>query len=195
MFGTFTALHLSAQADAVSPHSVRGGACALVVRADRVARAAGPVDLLVLGPGHDVQVPLAIVPLVPADQTGTVELVEVVLDLQWPVLGPQGPQSAGDDGGLVTEAAVVVGLGEQSDEGPLGVDAHCSERLGDEGFGLDGAYACQGRVLTRRPGGCGNQARRRSGVGGGGWAVFAAEEAGIPVTIPVGTTESHTRLA
>ncbi|ESP99291.1 hypothetical protein B591_14083 [Streptomyces sp. GBA 94-10 4N24] len=87
-----------------------------------------------------MQVALAVVTLVPADQTGAVELCEVVLDLQGAVFGAEGPQGAGDDSSLVAETAVVVCLGEEAEEGPLGVDAHRGERLGDEGFRLDRAY-------------------------------------------------------
>lgn len=98
--------------DAVTRRGGLGRSAALVVRTGRAAAAAGPVDLLVASPGDDVQVSLAVVALVPADQTGTVELREVVLDLQRAVLGAQGPQGAGDDGGLVAEAAMVVCLRE-----------------------------------------------------------------------------------
>jgi hypothetical protein len=93
----------------------------------------------VLGEGDDVQVPLAVLALVTADQPGIVELDEVVLDRLRPVLAAQRPQLAGDDGSLVAEPALVIGLGEQPEEGPLGGQGHRREGLGRERLGLDGA--------------------------------------------------------
>ncbi|GAA2435057.1 hypothetical protein GCM10010433_39780 [Streptomyces pulveraceus] len=110
-----------------------------MVRARRIAHSAGAVDLLVLGEGDDVQVPLAVAALVAADQPGPIELGQVVLDLHRPVLAAQRPQQAGDDRGLITQTALVVGLGEQPEEGPLGGQRHGREGLRRERLGLDGA--------------------------------------------------------
>src|SRR5690606_29198164 len=49
----------------------------------------------------------------------------------------------GDDRGVVAVAALVVGLGEQAEEGALGGQGDGGQGLGDEGFGLDGADSCQ----------------------------------------------------
>lgn len=90
-----------------------------------------------------MQIPLAVLlALVTADEFIAGELGEVVLDLDRAVFGAQGPQEARDDGGLVTEPAVVVGLGEQTEERPLRGDADSGQRFGAEGFRLDGADAC-----------------------------------------------------
>ncbi|WXK80104.1 hypothetical protein WAB15_31170 [Streptomyces sirii] len=86
-----------------------------------------------------MQVPLAVGALVTADQLGGVELGEVVFDAQRAVFGAQGPQQAGDDGGLVAEPAVVVCLGEQAEERPLGGQGDRREGLRVERLGLDGA--------------------------------------------------------
>ncbi len=88
-----------------------------------------------------MQVVLAVVAFVAADQSGSGELSEVVLDRERAVLGAQCPQGTGDDGGLVAEAAVVVGLGEKPEEGPFRGDRDLGQRLGGEGFRLDGAYS------------------------------------------------------
>jgi hypothetical protein len=91
-------------------------------------------------PGDDVEVLLGVVAFVAADEVGCGELGEVVLDAEGAVVGAQRPQQPGDDGGLVAESAVVVGLGEQAEEGPLGRQGDCGQGLRGEGFGLDGAY-------------------------------------------------------
>ncbi|MGF6942310.1 hypothetical protein BKA18_002102 [Streptomyces auratus] len=88
------------------------GPLSVVLRAGWVTNAARAVDLLVLAPGDDVQVPLAVVAFVAAYQVGAGELGQIVLDVYRAVLRTQGPEQSGDDGGLVAEAAVVVGLGE-----------------------------------------------------------------------------------
>jgi hypothetical protein len=93
----------------------------------------------VLGEGDDVQVPLAVPALVAADQPGGVELGEIVLDLHRAALAAQRPELACDDGDLVAEAPLVVGLGEQAEEGPLGGQGHGCEGLRRERLGLDGA--------------------------------------------------------
>jgi hypothetical protein len=111
----------------------------VVLRAGGQAGLARLVDLLVLGPGHDVQVAAAVAAGVPADQARVRELLEVVLDVDGGVLGAQGPEQPGDDRGVVAVAAVVVRLAEQPEEGPLGLDAHFGERLGDERLRLDGS--------------------------------------------------------
>ncbi|KJY29407.1 hypothetical protein VR44_23020 [Streptomyces katrae] len=72
------------------------------------------------GEGDDVQVLPSVLALVAADQAGRVELCQIVLDFDRTVFAAQRPQLSGDDGGLVADAALVVGLGEQAEEGPLG---------------------------------------------------------------------------
>jgi hypothetical protein len=89
-------------------------------------------------------------PFVAADQPGVGELGEVRLDARRPVFRAQHPQLPGGDRGVVAVAALVVGLGEQTEEGALGGQGHGGQGLGDEGFGLDGADSCQeGWLLTR----------------------------------------------
>ncbi|MFI8364425.1 hypothetical protein ACIGD1_30245 [Streptomyces sp. NPDC085612] len=83
-----------------------------MVRAGRDPADAGAVDLLVEGEGDDVQVLPFVLALVAADQAGRVELRQVVLDLHRAVFAAQRPQLSRDDGGLVADAALVVGLGE-----------------------------------------------------------------------------------
>ncbi|WP_407989076.1 hypothetical protein [Kitasatospora sp. CMC57] len=101
-------------------------------------------DLLVLVPLGDVQVLAAVAAGVPAEQPDGRELLEVVRAVDRGVLGPQRPQDAVDDRGVVDVAALVVDLGEQADEGPLSGQRHLGEakRLGD--LGLDGADARHG---------------------------------------------------
>ncbi len=117
----------------------------LVMRACREAALAGPVDPLMEAPGDDVQVSLVIRRLVAADQPGVGELREVRFDIGRGVLRAQDPQLSGDDRGVATVAALVVGLGEQAEEGALGGQGDGGQGLGDEGFGLDGADSCQVR--------------------------------------------------
>ncbi|NJP44480.1 HD domain-containing protein [Streptomyces sp. PRB2-1] len=76
----------------------------------------------------------------------------LAIDAEGAVVGAQRPQQAGDDGGLVAEAAVVVGLGEQAEEGPLGRQGHRGQGLRGEGFGLDGAYPCHASAPRLRGG-------------------------------------------
>lgn len=87
---------------------------------------------------------------VPAEQAGVGELLEVVLDVDRRVLGPQGPEQPRDDRGVIAMAAVVVGLGEEAEERPLRLDAHLGERLGEERLRLDGPDPCHVSGLDRR---------------------------------------------
>lgn len=83
------------------------------------------------------------------------ELVEIVLDVDRGVLGAQGPQEPSDDRGVVAVPSVVVSLREEAEEGPLGLDAHFGERLGEERLRLDGAYPGHVSGSDRwRPGRC-----------------------------------------
>lgn len=75
------------------------------------------------------------------------ELGEILLDLGGSVLRTQNPQLTGDDCRVVAVAALVVGLGEQAEEGALGGQGDDGEGFGDEGFGLDGADPCQERSV------------------------------------------------
>lgn len=106
---------------------------------------ARPVDLLVLVPGDDVQVALVVRAGVAADEAGVGELGEVLLDVGGGVFGAQDPKLSGGDRGVVAVAALVVGLGEEAEEGALGGQGDRGQGFGDEGFGLDGADACQER--------------------------------------------------
>jgi hypothetical protein len=128
-------------------------------------------------PGDDVQVSLVARARVAADEPGVGKLGEVLLDLGGGVLGPQDPQLAGDDRGVVPVAALVVRLGEQAEERAFGGQGHGCQGLGDESLGLDGADARQGRVvLSSWPvreataGGCGGGPGSGSAVcGRPGW--------------------------
>ena len=81
-------------------------------------------------PVDHMQVRAPVAAAVPADDSGGVELGQVFRDVHRAVLRPQGPQRAADDGGVVTVAAGVVSLGQQSEEGPLGGHGHLGD-LGD----------------------------------------------------------------
>lgn len=109
----------------------------IVGRADRETNAARSVDLLVLAPGDDVQVPLAVVTLITTDQVSGGELRQVVLYLHGAMRWTQGPQQPGENGRLIAESAVVVSLGEETEEGSLCAEGDGGERLGGESFGLD----------------------------------------------------------
>ncbi|GLX34333.1 hypothetical protein Sros01_04060 [Streptomyces roseochromogenus] len=137
--GGFTACSVRA------PKSGGRRARAVVLGAGRVTYTAGTVDLLVQVPGDDVEVPLAVLARVTADEVLGGELGQVVLDADGAVVRAQGPQQPGEDCGLVPEASVVVGLGEQPEEGALGGEGDRGEGLGGEGLGLDGSDAGHGQ--------------------------------------------------
>jgi hypothetical protein len=113
----------------------------VVVRAGRQPGLAGLVDLLVLEPADDVQVPLPVASRVPADQPGVSELLEVVLDVDGCVLGTQGPENPGNDRCVVAVTALVVGLSEEPDVGEHGGDRALGAPLVGEQVRLDRANA------------------------------------------------------
>ncbi|MFJ4314201.1 hypothetical protein ACIP46_02770 [Streptomyces lavendulae] len=120
-------------------------------------------------------VPLAVRSRVAADEVLGGELGQVILDAHGAVVRAQGPQQRGEDCGLVPEAAVVVGLGDQADEGALGGEGDCGEGLGGQGFRLDGSDAGLHRLLQR---GTAADRRRRAPAEAGLPAVGALITAG-----------------
>lgn len=124
------------RADTVRSRRARAGMTPAVVLVGQVdwapgqPRLARPVDLLVLLPLHQVQVPLAVAAGVPADEAGLHHLGQFGLKVVFRVAAAHRPQLAVDLRGLVGQAAEVVGDGGHALEGALGGKADLGQRLG-----------------------------------------------------------------
>src|SRR5213595_3833540 len=73
---------------------------------------------------------------VAADEPGGGEFLQIAGDVGGGVFGTQGPQAAGDDRRVVAEPSLVVGLGQQAEEGAFCGDRALGQGLGLERFGL-----------------------------------------------------------